>query len=163
MYFAIICGFVISCLWTRSPSPSSLSGATDLSLPPSSSLASTMWSVASTFKSIFSFPSGGCHPWRVPWPCHLHWRCCLGRRTHCKVSAFNCISIFRSCSISCSPYLSVCVCVFPERIFHRDFQNFPRTFFLNTSLKGVSVLASTFIAWFIACLWCQFWCQCSFH
>ena len=41
-------------------------------------------------------PSGGRHPWWVPWSCNLHWRRCPGRSAHCKVSTFNCTSIIIS-------------------------------------------------------------------
>ena len=77
-----------SCLWTPSPSPSSRSGATDPSWPPSSLPESTMWFVDSKrkIKTSSKSPSwGGSHPGRVSWSRNLHRRCRLGGSAHCKV------------------------------------------------------------------------------
>ena len=41
--------------------------------------------IQSSIDFLLSFFLGGRHSWRVPWACHLHWRCCPGRRTYCKV------------------------------------------------------------------------------
>ena len=93
-----------SCLWTRSPSPSSLSGATGPSSPRLSSPASTMWFVTKLWLDIRVFlcpsiwyvfcsnvsffylmTSGWCHPWWVSWPCHLYWRGSFGWGSYCQV------------------------------------------------------------------------------